>query len=297
MMSLRCAIIFTLFLPAMLVAEDKYTVKLKRSAQGDVAMHTREQSKKEAITITGPDGNVLQEKTQTAVEVSKFRQEIIEKSAGQHPTKVKRAYSEATRKTEDELQKHAYHGKEVLIEKKGSDYTFSIDGKALTKAEAGDLPSAFNSTKISDEEADKAMLPAKPVAVNEAWTIDAKKLMKGFGEEEKVAKMFDLDKAKASGKLTKAYKKDGQQHGVVVFEISVPMKSLEGVHPCRDGAKLDLSITLEGCIDGSAEPTSANMQMKIGGIADVVEDGKQTGATIKFDVSSVDKGTTTPVKK
>jgi hypothetical protein len=258
----RIAILITLFVPALLLAEDKINVKLKRSAQGDVNMQEREQTKKEAITITGPDGNVLQDKTQTTVEVNKFRQEIIEKKAGQSPNKVKRTFSEATRKTEADLEKRAYHGKEVLIEKKASGYVFSIDGKELTTEEAGELPSQFNANKASDDEIDKVLLPGKAVAVNEAWTVEGKKLMKNFGEEEKVAKMFDVDKVKASGKLVKAYKKDGQQHGVVEYQVSVPMKSLEGMHPCRDGAKMELTITLEGCIDGTVEPTSANMQMK-----------------------------------
>lgn len=297
MTNVRIAILCSLIAPALLAAEDKYTIKLRHSVQGDVTEQTREQTKKESITVTGPDGNVIQEKSETAVENNKYRQQILEKPAGQNPTKVKRTYSEATRKTEADLEKRAYHGKEVLIEKKGSGFQFSIDGKELSAEEAGDLPSSFNAKKANDDDMDKVMFPAKPVAVNEAWTIDAKKLMKNFGEDEKVAKMFDLDNAKASGKLTKAYKKDDQQHGVVVFQVSVPMKSLEGVHPCREGAKLELTISFEGCIDGTVEPTTANMQMTVSGVADVVQDDKKTGATIKFDVSTIEKGTTSKVKK
>jgi hypothetical protein len=283
--------------PTLLVAQEKYTIKLKHSTQGEVTMNTREETKKEAVTVTGADGGVLQEKTQTTIDINKYKEEIIEKTAGQRTNKARRTYSESTRKTDDASEQRPYHGKVVDIEKKGDDYRFTMDGKELTAGEAEDLANSFNAKKPTDEEVDKLLLPAKPVAVGDSWEIDAKLFAKLLGGDDKLAKSFDAEKAKASGKLAKAYKKDGRQHGVVEFSISIPMKALEGEHPCRDGSKMDLKMVVDGCIDGSVQPEKATMTMKVAGTADFVQDGQKTGVTIKFDVNGVDKRTATTVKK
>jgi hypothetical protein len=293
----RLTLLCTLVLPTLVLAQEKYTIKLKHSTQGEVTMNTREETKKEAITVTGADGNVLQEKTQTSIDINKYKEEIIEKTAGQRTTKAKRSYSESTRKTDDAMEQRSYHGKVVDIERKGDDYLFTVDGKELPAAEAGDLANSFNAKKPTDEEVDKLLLPSKPVAVGDSWDIDAKLFVKQLGGDEKLAKSFDAEKAKASGKLTKAYKTDGRQHGVVEFTISIPMKALEGEHPCRDGSKMDLTMVVDGCIDGTVQPESATMTMKVAGTADFVQDGQKTGVTIKFDVNGVDKRKATTVKK
>jgi hypothetical protein len=293
----RLPLVCALLAPALLAGQEKLTIKIRHSTQGDITQHSREQTRKEAVTVTGPDGNVLQEKAQTIKEINKYKEEVIEKKAGERPAKLKRTYTEATRKTDDELVKQSYHEKTVEIEKKTDGYRFTIDGKELTAAEAGDLAETFNTKKSKDEELDKLLLPTRPVAVGDQWNIDAAKFLKLLGDDDKLAKSIDGEKAKATGKLTKAYKKDGRQCGIVEFAFSVPMKALEGVHPCRDGAKFEMTIVVDGCIDGTAQPESATMTMKVTGTADLVQDGQKTGATIKFDVSAEEKGTTKPASK
>jgi hypothetical protein len=291
------SILCILAAPALLAAQEKYTIKLKHSGAGDVSLHAREQTKAETVVVTGPDGNVLQEKKQTTVEVNKYQEEIIEATAGKRPTKAKRIYSEATKKTDDATEKRSYHGQTVAIEKKDDGYHFSIDGKELTGEEAGDLPQAFDPKKPGDQELEQLLVPGKPVAVGESWNIDSKNLTKLLGEDEKAAKSLDLAKTKGTGKLVKAYKKDGRQFGILQYRIEVPVKALEGEHPCRDGAKLVLSIDVDSCIDGSVDADSGTFKMDISGTADHVQDGKKSGITIKFDVHSVEKGSTEPAKK
>src|SRR5262249_1135526 len=156
--------------------------------------------------------------------------------------------------------------------------------------EAGDLTENFNAKKPSDEELDKTMLPIKPVGVGDSWDIDGKKFAKLFGEEEKIAKMLDLEHIKSTGKLVKAYKKDGHQFGVLEYRIEIPVKALEGEHPCREGAKLEMTMNIDGCIDGSVDSDSGTFAMKIAGTADHVENGQKSGIVIKFDISQTEKG-------
>ena len=128
-----------------------------------------------------------------------------------------------------------------MIELKDGSSVFSIDGKELSAEEAGELAKNFDAKKPTDEDMDKMLLPTELVAVGQAWKIDAKEMVKLFGEEEKVAKMLDASKAKGSGKLVKAYKKDGHQFGSIEYKIEVPLKALEGVHPCREGSMIELT--------------------------------------------------------
>ena len=191
----------------------------------------------ESISVTGADGSVIQEKKQTTNDTAKFKEEILEGKPGQHPIKIERTYTDASTRSEDVSKKHAYDHKTVLIEKKDDGYHFTINGKELKGEEAGDLPETFKADKPTDQDMDKLMVPQKPVGVGESWTIDGKKLTKLFGDEEKVAKAFDLSKAKATGKLLKAYKKDGHQFGVLEYKIEVPVKALDGMYPCHDAHK------------------------------------------------------------
>lgn len=297
MIRTRLVVLCALIAPAVLFAQEKYTIKNRHSGPGDVAEHVREQTKIESVTILGPDGNVAQETKKTTVSVNKYKEEIVEKPAGKRATKVNRTYTEATKKVDDQSEKRAYHGKTVAIELKGDKYQFTVDGKELTGDDAGELPENFNAKKPSDEELDKVLLPTKQVAVGDSWQIDGKKFAKLFGDEEKITKMLDLEHIKSTGKLVKAYKKDGRQFGVLEYKIEIPVKALEGEHPCREGAKMEMSINVDGCIDGTADADSAVFTMKIAGTADHVENGQKSGIVIKFDISQTEKGTTTPVKK
>jgi hypothetical protein len=293
----RLVVLCAIIAPAALLAQEKYTIKIKHAGAGDVALHTREQTKSEAITILGTDGNVAQEKKQTTVSIDKFKEEIVEKPSGRRATKVNRTYTEATKKVDDQSDKRAYDGKTVAIELKGDKYQFTVDGKELTGDDAGELPENFNAKKPGDEELDKILLPGKQVGVGDSWEIDGKKFAKLFGEEEKIAKTLDLDHVKSTGKLVKAYKKDGHQFGVLEYRIEIPVKALEGEHPCREGAKMEMSINIDGCIDGSVDADTGMFTMKISGTADHVENGQKSGIVIKFDISQTEKGTNAPVKK
>lgn len=292
-LALACALI----VPAALSAQDKYTIKLSHGKKGDISLHAKESTQVEAVTITGADGNVIEDKKKTTIDVNKYREEILEQSAGKRPTKVKRTYTEATRKVDGDYQKLAYHEKTVMIELKGDKYVFTVDGKELSTEESTELAKNFDPKKPSDDEMDKMLLPGKAVGEGDSWELSAKELAKLFGEEDKLVKAMDIPKAKASGKLIKAYKKDGHQFGQVEFKIAIPLKALEGMHPCRDGATIELSIAGEMCIDGSIAANSGTVSSKIAGVADIVQDDQKTGVTVKFDINGKEKSTSEPVKK
>src|SRR5207248_2562095 len=77
-------------------------------------------------------------------------------------------------------------------------------------------------TNNPDADSENDFLTDKAIAVNETWVIPSDKFKKNLKPEE--AKMFDLDKLKATGKLLKAYKKNGAQFAVLEITIEMPLR-------------------------------------------------------------------------
>ncbi len=122
------------------------------------------------------------------------------------------------------------------------------------------LNQSFNKASKDDSDDgwfEKALLPKKPIRVNEAWTVDADTIIKGFKKEGNGA--YPLDKAKVSGtgKLLKVYKKDGRQYGVLDLRINLPLKGdfplgPDEAAPIQSGSKTTLHIEFDRCIDGTS---------------------------------------------
>lgn len=279
-------------------AQEKYTIKPRNDQQGDKTTIVREEKADESIRLLGPDGKEVQKKAQTSILSTSFREEILEKAAGQRATKLIRAYDKAELKIGDKSEDLAYKGKTVLIEKSGEGFKFSIDGKTLEGRDQGTLPKDFDPKRPSEEESEKLFLPNQPVAVGETWQIDAKALLTRMaGGKEEAQKNFDLDKAKASGTLTKAYKKGTAQYGVIEFEVSVPMKIFGGRFPCKDGATLSMKITGDLCIDGTVNGGQSKSVTTVKGTADILKEDKPTGALLEFNVVSTTTSSGTPIAK
>jgi hypothetical protein len=291
------AIIGLFLLPLGLTAQEKHTIKPSRDKKGDLTNITREEKVEESVRVIGPDGKEIQKKAQTILITATFREEILEKAVGQRPTKLSRTYDKAEAKLGDMTQSFAYAGKTVLIEKSGDAYNFSIDGKNLEGKDAGTLPKDFDPKRPSEEESEKLFLPGKPVAEGEAWTVDAKALLTSLSGKEQAVKTFDLDKAKAGGKLVKVYKKDGAKYGVIDFEVNTPIKEFAGRFPCKEGATMTIKMNIDVCIDGTVSGGKTKTVNILRGKADITKDDKPTGAVLEFDITNTVTGTGTPAKK
>lgn len=282
-------------LPVAGWAEEKYTLKLKHAAAGDVSKVVKDATKSESVVVSDPTGNVLQEKKQSGRDHFEYKETTATKAGGK-PTKVTREYSVATKTVDDVERKLAYHGKTVTVEKKGDDSTFAVDGKAVEVGEVADIARSFDPKKAADDEFDKVLLPAAAVAAGDTWKIDPAEFLKLLGNDEQTAKAFDVKAAKASGKLVKAYTKGGKMFGVVEYEFTLPMKYVDGKLPCREGSVMRMTISMDACFDGSEENETSTAETTMTGTADVLEDEKPTGVVVKFDTRSVEKSTRVPAK-
>jgi hypothetical protein len=257
-----------------------YTIKLRGEQKGDKLQVVKTRSGTQTTTVAGK--SLPQQKEQMKFE---FVETILEMPDGApEPTKVVREYKTAQKSdAKGELKSLSYSGKTVTIEKKGKAYSYTVDGKPIPAAERAEFAEEFEkSDKVKPED----MMPTNPVKVGEAWEVDFAKVKALTGE---LPFALDKDKSKFTGKLARAYKKDGQQWGVIEFRIVMT------VTPGKKGPPLSgtitADITLDTAIDGSVHAGSMKMTQK-GTLS--AKDPKAGEVKVEIDGTREDIGT--PVK-
>lgn len=263
--------------------KDAFDIKLKKSGKGDVTQHKIEETEDSQTVVEGPDGKILNEEKKSKTNIEEYKEIILAQEKGKRATKLRREYSKATLKTDDKEKMLPYSGKKLLIEKKGDKYHFIIEGGEEVQGEdAQFLDSAFNKPGSDDsdnEHLEKALLPKKPVALNDTWKIDPEEVMNAFSKDTKQKLPADLSKASGIGKLLRAYKKDGRQYGVFDIEVKLPLKGdiplgPNGKAPIQEGSLL-IHMKADACIDGMSSDAVAQMSMNINLVAEITGAGGQ----------------------
>jgi hypothetical protein len=238
--------------------EPTYTIKIKKSAAGLTERVDKTEQSTEHFKIVDNNGNDLKEETKKTGHHYVYRQTVLEKKAGDaKPTRLKRQYEKATVTEGGATTKLRYEGKMVLIEKKGDRYIFRLEGdEELTGEDAKQLDKEFNKkTDLNEAELEKLVLPPGPVKVNGSWKVDPAPLTKILEGME-----LNLDKTTVTAKLTRVYRKDRRQFGVIVLQLNLVPKGMS-----KDGmtlafqpnSRIMMQVTIDGCIDGSS--TTATM--------------------------------------
>jgi hypothetical protein len=246
-----------LILTSAVRAEETYTLKIKEPAKGDVfrIVATGSTVGQSKLVDTSNDKTLLDHEDKSGRAFT-CQETILEKDPEKHrPTRLKRTYDKAQVTTADKTEDLPYQGKTVLIERKGKEYEFRIDGgEALMGPEARLLAEEFNKTPEDEPDLQKAALPQKAVAVNESWQID----MAPFASTYAKATQLPIIAARSegTGKLVRVFTKDGVRFGVIALHLEMPLKEGEvgkegNKMTLQAGGKWVVDITLEGCIDGS----------------------------------------------
>ncbi len=270
----------------VLAAEETYLLKVYQSKKGDKqdVEKTDQGTNKIIVNVNGTNNN--QEVLTGDKEV--YTEEILEKKEGdKRPTKLTRKYKIAEKTEKGNTSKTVYSGETVLIEKKGKEFEFSMDGKVLTKEEAPSLFKSFN--KSDDEPSDQDMLPTEAIKVGGTWKVPAEKSEKMFKTLGKDEMKIDVKKSSIEGKLLKAYKKDGAQFGVLELTITVLVLEIDlgGMFaPTKAGSKIVVSGTIDTCIDGTVNFEEAKKVVTIAMTAELPNGGS---ITIDGESKGVDK--------
>ncbi|MGH7169373.1 MAG: hypothetical protein ACRELG_03745 [Gemmataceae bacterium] len=240
---------------------DAFTIKPKKSSKGAVTQHEKKVTVDSHVKVEGPDGKIFKEEKNSKTTIEEYKETILAKETGKRVTQLRRVYSRAVVKADGKEKTLPYEGKTLLIEKKGDKYHFTIEnGEELKGEDAKSLDCTFNTPnghENDDEELEKALLPKKPVAVNETWKIEPAEVLKYLWKGSEPVFPLDESKATAQGKLLRAYKKDGRQYGVFDIDFSAPIKGdfslgKDEKAPFEEGSKMGIRFKVDCCIDGTA---------------------------------------------
>jgi hypothetical protein len=142
----------------------------------------------------------------------------------------------------------------VVIEKKDGIFQFQIeDDERIEGKDAEELHEEFNKGGLRKMVTD-GFLPRKVVKLNEPWTFDVGPLARGLAGDGKIE--VDEAKSSGSGKLTKTFRKDGKQFGVVELTMEFPVTVFvgdDGTKHTTKNSKISIQLEADCCIDGALD--------------------------------------------
>jgi hypothetical protein len=270
-------------------ADESYPIKTKDQAPGDVYEVQKTESVTSASKVLDAAGKAIRDDKQKTVATSVYKETIVKCEPKQNPTVMERKYEKATLETDGKSRELAYQGKTVHIEKKkDGKFRLTVDDKELTGDDAKLLTQELEREDQDKNELDKAVLPKGPVKVDQSWKLDvvpfAKDAAKNAGIE------LDTEKAKGTGTLLKAYKKDDKQYGQVKLTMTFPIKTWgtgDNKMVADQGAVASTEMMFDGCIDGTSNTSVVKSSTKLD-FKSSVPDGKggKLAVTVTADTKS-----------
>jgi hypothetical protein len=300
-MNRRCilAVAALCLLPLAAQAQDTYTIKVKKGAKGSITHEQRIDTESSSMTFTDNAGTLITEQSNKSVQTQVFQQTILEKPEGKKPPTLKRTYEKAVVVADNETQVLPYQGKSVLIENKDGKFIFRYEGgDEITGDDAKWLRKEFKDRepgKDDEPDIEKMLFPNQAVKVGETWDIPMAEFVKKCEQENLV--VF-ADKCKGTGKLVKAYKKNGSQFGDFVVKLEMPVKaakSPDGEIVMQTGT-MAMELKLSVCMDGSVEDSRGQFSLQFNGEALLPSADNPLGRGT-FSAGFLRDGTTTEVAK
>lgn len=248
-------------------SDDTYTIKLKSQAEGETLSHQQKLTMELWVQTLDARGKEIEtDKVMTMKGTFEFWEKVLERQANKSPSRLRRGFGPARIQGGDISLIFPFEGKMVLIERDKGKFRCRIEG-------GGDVPDqdAFpllENLDLGDEalDLDAMYVPRRPMRLNESWAVDTKFLVPTLDKFTKA--MVNLDKTKAGrvgiefdsartrgiGRLLKVYQAGNYEAGVIKLYIEVPIRSMTVLNQklaFKDGSKLILESTRDGCIDGS----------------------------------------------
>ena len=251
--------LLTVALSPLAAPAQEYAIKLAKPGPGDQVQVKTDNSSEIDFKLLDSNGQAVMDKKEIKSHTFAFREVRVERGpAGGDLVKVKRTYKKAQRVIDGDRRALIFQGQTVNIEKKDGDFTFQIEGgEAIEGEDAKELHEEFN--KGGTRKLFESFLPKKTVKINEAWKFDVGVLAKEFSKDGKIE--IDAEKSTGAGKLTKAYKKNDHQFGVVELTVTLPITALinDGNKTPTKQGKLVIKFELDGRIDGGLDQAQTHV--------------------------------------
>jgi hypothetical protein len=231
----------------------EYAIKLAKPGPGDQFQVKVDNATETDFKLLDAGGQAVMEKKETKGHTLIFRETGVERGpAGGDLVKLKRSYKKAQRTIDGDRRTLPFQGETVLIEKKGDAFIFQIEGgETLQGDDTKELHEEFNKGAVG--KLFELFLPKKTVKVNESWKFDVGLLVKEFTKDGKIE--IDPAKSSGSGKLLKAYPKNGKQFGILELTVTMAVTHLinDGNKTPTKQGKIVIKLETDGCIDGSLD--------------------------------------------
>jgi hypothetical protein len=258
------------------VNAETHTIKLKKERPAKKLVHTEDTTESD-VKVTDQGNNAInQEQSKEKLKVE-YTETVVEREGGTEK-KLERAYKTAEKTIGKERKPLAFHGRTVILEKKGKTW------EARAK-EAPELPEADRKKlareMVDNENLDLIFVPEQPVKVGASWTV-SRKALEAWGALGKL----DFDRSKGQAKLVKVYRKDGKSWGVIEVKLQLALKSVQELTFDPPGT-VDLQGTLDAVIDGSSIDGKLTSNLKVEGKGTIKIDDQ----TLKFTMASKTNGT------
>src|SRR5262249_25068707 len=210
-------------------ADDAYTIVYREPKAGRRTRLTETATDESRTVVTDAAGKTVQDSKTSGERSTVVVQTVVALKAGtRRPEKLTLKFDKYKVTRESGDIDYGLAGKTVVAELKDKEYALSVEGGgALHQAADAVLKGELQAMYVEEEDFLRLCLPAKAVPVGGTWTCDIKAIAADI--EKREGFKIDAAKAKAAGKLLKAFKKDGHTFGE--YEIAVELPVLRLTHP------------------------------------------------------------------
>ncbi len=252
---------WSLLAVGLLAAQDSaVTFKIFKPTVGTTIEVSESDEKTSKITFKVKDKSQTKDEKETST--FRFKEEILEVDAKGKPTKLQRTYTTADITRGGKREDLKLTGKSIIAEKKNDKFEFTTtDSKPLEASALEYLVSKFRN--YDKEMSASDLFPEKPIKPGESWKISPDRLGRVMGDS---GLTLDPEKSTGTGKLLKAYEKNGKLFADFEMTLDLAVKQVgtgKSVVPMKAGSNLKVEMTATGCIDGTE--STGQMKMKMSG--------------------------------
>ena len=229
-------------------ADDAHVIRFKELGPGEISSYVVHETGDVSVRIETARGRSLFPQNVKFNEDLAFWEQVLEKPAAEAPTRTVRGYGTARYALDGEPAVLPMHGKRVTIERRGDQYTYTIDGVRPGPNKHREVLEA----EFSDDLRVEPYLPNRPVKVNDVYAINGKPLAAAMGKYSGIE--FDLNHVEARGWLGAVYDHHGRRFGKIIADFRFPVTGVaaEGkLWHMRHGDMTVVQTTFDICIDGS----------------------------------------------